>query len=124
LARRSTLCAAKPANRYSRTPDRESRSGAGMSMWVGHRLGFRRTPLPQKDRQPDYRCDSDEFALPVLHRLEPELRSCYIAPYRDRRLTMLHLLVVECLHTAKGVQRPRGEEQHEKRDSQRVLVEE
>jgi hypothetical protein len=29
---------------------------------LGDRLGFCRTPLPQTNRQPDYRCDSDEFA--------------------------------------------------------------
>ena len=118
LPRHSTLCAAMWVNRSSPSPDKVTRSGAGVSVRLSNRLRFEGTPLPQKDRQPDYRCDSDEFALPVLHRLEPELRRRHIALHRDRHLPMLHLLLVERVHTAHGVQRPRGEEQHEKRDRQ------
>jgi hypothetical protein len=33
-----------------------------MSVRLGDRLGFCRTPLPQTNRQPDYHRDSDEFA--------------------------------------------------------------
>src|SRR4029079_1114293 len=86
------------------------------------RLRFGRTAVPQEYRQADDRGDCDELALPVLHRLEPELRRRQVAPRRDRGLAVLQLLFVERLRTADGVQCDRREEQREKRDRQRVLV--
>ena len=45
----------------------------------------------------------DELALPVLHRLEPELRRGRIAPHRNRRLAVLQLLLVERLRPTHGM---------------------
>ena len=73
------LLPSKPAHRLR----------TGVSVRFGHWLRLRGTSLPQKNRQPHYRRDRDELALPVLHRLEPELRSRHIAPHRNRRLAVL-----------------------------------
>ena len=39
-----------------------------------HRFGFRRPSLSKVDGEPHHRRDGEEFALPVLKRLEPETR--------------------------------------------------
>ena len=74
-------CASDPLNCSSATRRgrhcvraiRRSASGGG------NRLRLRRPALPQEDRQDDQRADRQELALPVLERLEPELRRPEVA---------------------------------------------
>ena len=53
-----------------------------------HRFGFRRPSLSKEYGEPHHRRDGEEFALPVLKRLEPETRRGDVIGERRLRLMM------------------------------------
>src|SRR5688500_17781271 len=97
--------------------------GAGVAVPRRGGLGLRRILLAQPDRQQAQRDDREEFALPVLERLEPELRVAGVVRQRRRRLAGRALLFGVVAPAGDEVQYRAGREQQQQRDRQRVLVE-
>src|SRR6185436_17429001 len=92
----------------------------GFVVWSVNRLRFRRAPLAQPHRQRDDREHGEELALPVLHRLEPELWRRHVLGRRQlRRRSVLELFVVESRRARPPMQHERGEEEEEEREGQR-----
>ena len=80
-------------------------------MRFGDRLGLRRSPLPKINRGPNDHCDGEKLALPVLERLEPELRSAEIVQRRDGVTAMRQFLIAAFLGAADGMADDGAEEQ-------------
>ena len=59
-----------------------------------------RSALPQVDRRPDDHRHSEELALPVLERLEPELRGAEVLQRRHRLAAVRQLFVAVRLGAA------------------------
>ncbi len=78
------------------------------------RLRLRRAALPQENTENYHATDGEKFALPVLHRLEPEPLARHVAAEAHRRLTVEQLLFIvsAAAHAVK-------EEGHEKQDEKR-----
>ena len=91
-------------------------------MRFGDRLGLRRSPLPKVNRGPNDHCDGEKLALPVLERLEPELRSAEILQCRDGVTAMRQFLIAVILGAADCMADDGAEEQNEEERRQRVLV--
>jgi hypothetical protein len=68
---------------------------SGLAVGCGDRLGFRRAALAQADAEQRHRTDHKELALPVLKRLEPELRGGQEPTNRNRLLAVGQLFLVE-----------------------------
>ena len=66
--------------------------------------------------------DGEKFALPVLHRLEPELRICREFPKAARRLAVLERLLAVLGVAAPRVQNQRDGKQEEECEPQRIPV--
>ncbi len=79
------------------------------------RLGLRRAALPQENTENCHATDGEKFALPILHRLEPEPLARHVAAEAHRRLTVEQLLFIVVSAAAHAVK----EEGHEKQDEKR-----
>ena len=77
-------------------------------MRFGHRLGLRRSPLPKVNRGPNDHCDGEKLALPVLERLEPELRSAEILQCRNGVTAVRQFLIAVILGAADCMADDRG----------------
>src|SRR5688572_27283196 len=97
---------------------RAGRRTAGKSVilvrrvWRGDGLALRRALLPQEDRQNHHRRDSQELALPVLERLEPEFARAHKLKRRNRLPAPLQLLAVELRRPADRVHDETQQEEH------------
>src|SRR5215213_3790210 len=88
-----------------------------------YRLGFRRSPLPQPNRQEDDSEHSEKLALPVLKRFVPELRRLHV-PRDSNPLAgaVLPLLLVVPGTARRRMTDKRDQEQKQEGETQRVLV--
>ena len=82
-------------------------------MRLGNGLGLRGSALPQIDRCEDDHRHSEEFALPVLKRLEPKLLGAEVLQRRHRLAAVRQLLLAVLLGTADRMQHY-GQEEQEK----------
>ena len=91
-------------------------------MGCGDRLGFRRAALAQADAEQRHRTDHKELALPVLKRLEPELRGGQEPTNRNRLLAVGQLFLVELGRAPGRVDSEAGQEDREQDQRKRVLI--
>src|SRR5688572_24483814 len=97
-------------------------SGIGVYVLLAlHLLRFRRSLLPEEDRQQDVRGHLEELALPVLAGGLGESAARQIVAVADRRPAVF--LEFPYLHTPAGhaLRRPEKKEQREHDDRQRVV---
>src|SRR4029453_15254707 len=103
-------------------PRRLGSLATGLAGGSGDGLGLGGAALAKEDAQHDERADREELGLPVLQRLEPELRTEQVAQGRDTRLAGGYLLGAVRGGAGDEMAEERQDEQAEQGDAQRVLV--
>ncbi len=104
----AVLAAADPPDQSApQRPLSSTRCLVRLSDW----FRFSGASLAQVDRGTDEHGNGEELTLPVLERLEPELRGSDILPDVHRLSPMLQLLLAVRLGAACGMRGDRGEEQ-------------
>src|SRR5215212_6148892 len=80
--------------------------------------------MAQPDSKQDHEADRQKLALPVLKRFEPEARGREIAEHGHLlKASMRYLLLVISARAARRVQEKAYEEEQQKDEAQRILVE-